>query len=202
MDRTLINLASIFVGGAGLFTVLTGFNVPELNMSFFDPNPYAIKRDAIENTMKWLFAFVAFIGLILQWSKEIWETSIPKRSHGTIYYISFSLIALIVVCLMVWMLTGVGNRIARWQWQPDVVRLQSELFEQVKFVVAHEGWDVNGWKTKDGIIATGEAEHYKVNNLKAVDKNLRQIEELLEVESLEDLHARVARLQPFFSKLD
>ena len=103
---------------------------------------------------------------------------------------------------MVWMLTGVGNRIARWQWQPDVVRLQSELFEQVKFVVAHEGWDVNGWKTKDGIIATGEAEHYKVNNLKAVDKNLRQIEELLEVESLEDLHARVARLQPFFSKFD
>ncbi len=202
MDRTLINLASIFVGGAGLFTVLTGFNVPELNVSFFDANPYAIKRDAIENTMKWLFTFVAFIGLILQWSKEIWEASLPKRSHGTIYYLSFSLIALIVVCLMVWMLTGVGNRIARWQWQPDVVRLQSELFEQVKFVVTHEGWDANDWKTQDRIIAAGEAERYKVNNLKAADKNLRQIEKLLEVESLEDLHARVARLQPFFSKLD
>ena len=35
MDRTIINLVSILVGGAGLFTVLTGFNVPELNMNFF-----------------------------------------------------------------------------------------------------------------------------------------------------------------------
>ena len=71
MDRTLINLASIFVGGAGLFTVLTGFNVLELNMSFFDANPYAIKRDVIENTMKWLFTFVAFIGLMLQWWRKL-----------------------------------------------------------------------------------------------------------------------------------
>ena len=35
MDRTIINLVSILVGGAGLFTVLTGFNVPELNVIFF-----------------------------------------------------------------------------------------------------------------------------------------------------------------------
>ena len=202
MDRTLINLVSIFVGGTGLITVLTGFNVPELNMSFFDANPYAIKRDAIENTMKWLFTSVAFIGLILQWSKEIWGASLPKRSHGTIYYISFSLISLVVVCLMVWMLTGVGNRIARWQWQPNIIRLQSELFEQAMFVVEHEGWDANGWKTKDRFIAAGEAENYKVDNLKAADKNLGQIEKLLEIESLGDLHARVAKLQPFFSKLD
>lgn len=200
MDRTLINLTSMLVGGAGLFTVLTGFNVPELNMSFWDANPYAIKRDAIENTMEWLFTFVASVGLFLQLWKEIWGASLPDRSHDSNYYIKFVLLGFVLVGLMVWTLTGVGNWIARWQWQPTVVQLQTELFEQAKFVAAHEGWDRDHWKTKEAIIAAGNAESYKANDIKAADKNLKQVEKLLEVESLGDLQARVTRLQPLFSK--
>ena len=45
MDRTILNIVSILIGGAGLVTALTGFNVPQLNMSFWGENPFAVKRD-------------------------------------------------------------------------------------------------------------------------------------------------------------
>src|ERR1700682_4558547 len=100
MDRTLINLVSILVGSAGLFTVLTGFNVPELNMSFFGANPYAVKRDAIESTMKWIFAVVALFGLVLQLWAEIWGVNLPDRSHNSKYYINFCVGSLVAISLM------------------------------------------------------------------------------------------------------
>ncbi|MDF0673185.1 MAG: hypothetical protein P0120_02415 [Nitrospira sp.] len=111
MDRTLINLLSILVGGAGLFTVLTGFNVPELNMSFWGENPYAVKRDAIDNTMKWMFTLVASLGLVLQIWAEIWGENLPDRLYDSSYYTVFSVIGLVVVGSLVWLLTGVGIKL-------------------------------------------------------------------------------------------
>jgi hypothetical protein len=59
MDRTILNLLSLIIGGSGIFVVLTKFNVPELNMSFLGENPFAIKRDAIDNVMTWIFTKVS-----------------------------------------------------------------------------------------------------------------------------------------------
>ena len=201
MDRTIINLVSILVGGAGLFTVLTGFNVPELNMSFFGKNPYAIKRDAIDNTMKWMFTLVAGLGLALQVFAEIWGDNLPDRLHNSGYYMAFSVVGLVVVGSLVWLLTGVGNRIARWQWQPAIVESQRELFERAKFIVQHDGWTFEQWEKRATLaLALTDGSDYKVKNEQMANQHLNQIEKLLEVESNGDLGERVARLERMFKK--
>ena len=190
------------IGGAGLFTVLTGFNVPQLNMSFWGENPYAVKRDVIETTMNWIFAIVALVALMIQLWAEIWGAHLPERSHDSKYYISFSVGGLIAVGVMVWVLTGFGNWIARLQWQPTVVALQRELFDRTKFVVEHAGWTPEHWVQQETITRAGDSERYKTDNLRAAGEHLSQIEDLFEVKPQGDFNfnQRVAALQPLFSK--
>lgn len=200
MDRTLVNLASILVGGAGLLTVLTGFNVPQLNMSFFGENAYAVKRDVIDATMNWMFTIVALAGLALQLWAEVWGEHLPDRSHHSRYYINFALGGVVAVGLMVWVLTGFGNWIAKMQWQPTIVTLQRDLFDRAKFVVEHDGWTPEHWENREAITRAGDADRYTLGNLKATEEHLRQIEELLELNPQGDLKRRVATLQAAFSK--
>ena len=54
MDKTLLDLISLLIAGAGLFAVLTKFNVRQLRATYFGENPYALKRDEIERVMTWL----------------------------------------------------------------------------------------------------------------------------------------------------
>lgn len=201
MDRTLVNLVSILIGGAGLLTVLTGFNVPQLNMSFWGENPYAVKRDAIETTMNWVFAIVALGALVLQLWAEIWGASLPERSHDSKYYISVSIGGLVAVGAIVWVLTGVGNWIARLRWQPTVIELQREIFDRAKFVVEHAGWRPEQWEQQETITRAGDTERYKAENMRAAGENLSQIEDLFEVKPQGDFKQRVAALQPLFSKV-
>ena len=42
MDRTPLNVISFWIGGAGLFTVLTGLNLPEARRSFWGDNPFLV----------------------------------------------------------------------------------------------------------------------------------------------------------------
>lgn len=199
MDRTLINLLSVLVGGAGLFTVMTGFNVPELHMSYFGQNPFAVKRDVIENVMNWTFAFVALAGLGLQVWAEIWGANLPDRSHDAKYYLTFSIVGLVVVGFLVWALTAVANRVARRQWEPTVIGLQREVFERAKFVSEHDGWTPEHWEARERISAD-EADRFRASNLKSADEQLAQLAKLLEVDAQGDLRRRVAILEPLFSK--
>ncbi len=196
----MVNLVSILVGGAGLLTVLTGFNVPQLNMSFFGENPYAVKRDVIETTMKWVFAIVALIGLVLQLWAEIWGAHLPERSHHMKHYINFGVGGLVAVGVMVWVLSGFGNWIARLQWQPAVVSLQREPFDRAKFVVEHDGWTPGHWENQEAITRSGDSDRYKGDNMKAAGEHISQIEDLLDVNPQVDLRRRIEALQPVFSK--
>lgn len=178
MDRTQINIISILLGGAGLFIVLTGFNVPELNMTFFDTNPFAVKRNEIERTMKEAFTGVALCGFLLRLFAEISDR--PNRSHDWRYYYSiFCAGSFIAVVMLVWGVTIGGNLIARSHWEPKVIELQRENFERVKSFAQHDG---------------------KADDTKALEQQLSLIEKLLEVESHGDLRQRVERLQPIFTK--
>jgi hypothetical protein len=51
MDKTLLDLISLLIAGAGLFAVLTKFNVPQLRATYWDENPYALKRDEIDRVI-------------------------------------------------------------------------------------------------------------------------------------------------------
>lgn len=90
MDKTIINLLTILVSGSGLFVVLTKFNVPELNMLFLGENPYALKRDIIDNVMTWTFTSLALFGLLFQVAGEIFGRDVPERIHrggSTCYFL-------------------------------------------------------------------------------------------------------------------
>ena len=56
LDRTLLSIIALTLAAGGALTVLTKDNVPQLNQTYLGANPFAIKRDAIENTMNWLFS--------------------------------------------------------------------------------------------------------------------------------------------------
>ena len=178
MDRTQINIVSILLRSAGLFIVLTGFNVPEVNMTFFDTNPFAVKRDEIESTMKWVFTLLAGTGFLLRLSAEIWEYR-ASRSHDWKYYFIFCVGGFIVVGMLMWGLDLIGKRIARLDWEPKVIELQRENFERARSATQHDG---------------------TANDRKAIERQLGFIEELLEVESDGDLRQRVKRLEPMFNK--
>ena len=92
IDQTLINLATILISGVSIFTALTKFNLPETNMSFLGENPFAVKRDIIENVTVWLFSLLALLGLLLQVFKEIHVKTIAERLYKVReYYLVFIL---------------------------------------------------------------------------------------------------------------
>jgi hypothetical protein len=194
MDRTIINLASILIGGAGLFTVLTGWNVPETTQSFFGDNPFAIKRDAIAETSDYAFAGVALLALVLQLGAEIWGNDLPERRYGTCVYTWTTVLGLLCVGVLAWALSRWSRHLARRIWIPRVIGPQLDLFDSAAFVVAH-----NGFRDDEVPHLAEYSEGYKgeqrAQNWKEADQRLRQIERLFDVSSDGELAERVARLR-------
>lgn len=199
LDRTLINIGCILLGGAGLFTVLTGFNVPEVHASFYGRNPFALKRDVIESAMAWTFTILAMGALLVQVGAEIWGTNLPERSHGTRYYAYASAAMFVGVCVLVVALTVVARRIARLSWEPKVVDLQRKIFDRAKFVANHDGLLPEHWEARDRT-PPAEIERLKSTDLEAAEQDIAQIEKLLELNDGGDLRGRLARLEPIFAQ--
>ena len=195
-DRTQFNLVSILIGGAGLLTVLTHFNAPELNMIFLGENPFAVKRDAIEDIITWVFTGLALFALLLQIFAEICGEDWPQRKHTRQYYVWFSIIGCILVAGFVWLLTIVSYQIAKPIWWPKIVQEEAEGFKSVTFLLEHDGWRPDQLNLKEKL-----PESYRLVNLEATKERISQIEKLLEL-PLEnaDIPTRIARLKPYFDK--
>jgi hypothetical protein len=180
MDRTQLNIISIILGGAAILLVIKGYNVPEVNMTFYDSNPFGVKRDAIVTAMKWVSALVALVGICLRLFVEIKGEGLRTRSRNWKghHYVIFCASWIIAIGIMVVVLNELGNKIARSQWEPTVIQGQHDNFEHAKFVAEHDG---------------------EPNERKEAEHDLGIIEELLEVESSGDLRQRVERLQPKFA---
>ena len=180
MDRTRLNIISTILGGAAILLVIKGYNVPEVNMTFYDSNPFGVKRDAIVTAMKWVSVAVALVGICLRLYVEIRGEILRTRSRDWegYHYIVFCAFWIIAVGIMVVVLTGFGNQIARSKWEPVVIQGQRDNFEHAKVVAEHDG---------------------ELNDRKEAERDIGIIEELLEVESSGDLRQRVERLQPMFA---
>jgi hypothetical protein len=101
MDRTSLNVVSLILGGAGLLTVLTGFNVPQTRIAYFGENPYQIKRDAIGGVMAAIFTVVALSGIVMQVIAEVLGESLPTRLHSRDYYLVVSLVSVLGAAVLV-----------------------------------------------------------------------------------------------------
>jgi hypothetical protein len=198
MDRTILNLLSLIIGGSGIFVVLTKFNVPELNMSFLGENPFAIKRDAIDNVLTWIFTSLALVGLILQIFGEIWSDRIPARQYTFRFYAWFSLASLLVIVAVVFVLTAMGNRIAKGIWLPVIIDKATEGYVQARFIIEHDGWSADQLKIKEQL---ADPMPYRRANFETVQNRVAQIEKLLDLPSVgDDLKVRIERLKPYFDK--
>lgn len=196
MDKTSINLISIVLGGTGLFVVLTKFSVPELNMTFFGTNPFAIKRDAIESVMAWIFTAMALVALLIQVAAAIWSDQIEERTHTTPFYIVLFVVSLAVAVALVALLTGIGNRVAQRSWVPQIVENQMEIYRAARFVIENDGWREDQLPVRATL---ADPERYRTTNLEAAARQIEQIEKLFDVTpSSTDLRARLAEISTYF----
>jgi hypothetical protein len=196
MDRTILNLLSLIIGGSGIFVVLTKFNVPELNKSFWDENPFAIKRDAIDNVMTWIFTCLALVGLLLQIIGEIFSDRFPERQYTIRFYAWFSFASLLALVAVVFFLTAIGNRIAKRTWMPLIVAKMTDAYNQTRFIIEHDGWRADQMNVKDTL---ADPTPYRRANFETAESRIAQIEKLLDLPSDgDDLKLRLERLKPYF----
>jgi hypothetical protein len=196
----MINLASLLLGGAGLFTVLTGFNVPETTSSFWGENPFAIKRDAIETAMDWIFSSVALVALLLQAYAEILGDELPQYLHSRRFYVWFAGGALIAVVALVWLLSAGGRAIARRWWISRVIRDQGNLFQRAESVIRNDGFPDEELPATQGYTPEKRGER-RVANFTDAERNIRQVEKLFELKTSGDLGERAARVRTHLDQL-
>jgi hypothetical protein len=194
MDRTLINLASILLGGAGLFAVLTGFNVPEASASFYGSNPFLIKREAIKETSDRMFLLVALLPFLLQIGAEIAGDNLHARLHDVRVYIVLAAAGLLLVLAGVWILARVSRRLARRKWLPRVLEGQGDLVEQAAFIVSNDGFRREEYPH---ISEYSEAlkEERRIVNYQKAEEYISQVERLFEVRPVGTLAERIETMR-------
>lgn len=196
IDQILINLTSLLVSGTGIFVVFTKFNVPELRASYLGQNPYMIKAEQIGYVTTWVFTILAIIGLLFQAAKEILGDSIPDQLHSTQYYSIYFFVGLFLMICIVWILSKLCNLIARPIWLPKVIESQRESFDIAVSIIENDGWRKDQLAEKDSI---KESEKHRIANFKTVQKNLSQIEKLLDLPQKEsDFSNRIKLIKLYF----
>lgn len=167
-------------------------------MTFLGENPFAIKRDAIDNVMTWIFTGLALIGLLLQIFGEIWSDRLPSRQYTIRFYAWFSVASLLAVIAIMFVLTAIGNRIAKRTWLPVIVAKMTDMYTQARFIIEHDGWRADQLSVKDTL---PDPTTYRRANFDTTKGRVTQIEKLLDLPSnIVELKLRMERLKPYFEK--
>lgn len=198
LDQTTINLLTILIGGAGLFSVMTKFYSPEVNYSFWGENQFLVKRDIIEGILSWVFTSVGFLGLLLQVYKEIFADKIIERKYKARFYSKFFVLGFMAMVGIVYILSVTGKAVARQIWQPRIVNSQKEGFELSSFITKHNGWRKDQLGVKDKL---DDPKKYIEANIKTAEGNILQIEKLLDIRArTNSLPERIEELNKYFAK--
>jgi hypothetical protein len=199
VDRTILNIASLLLGGAGIFAILTDYSVPELSGTYWNGNPFAKKAAVIKASMTWIFTTLAVVGLLIQTVAEIAGEVIPEREHGSTWYAIFFVVGIAVTAAIVWSLARAGRRWAKRRWLPLAIRSQHQLFQNAQSIERNRGWRDDQLAVKDTLM---DPETFIRTNMKAATQGVAQIEKLLELTPLtnDDLASRIARLAKFFAE--
>lgn len=198
VDQTHLNLASVVIGGAGIFAALVKYSVPELNNSFLGANPFEIKRNEIDKILTLVFVFVALVGLLVQVGLQIYGFALKKRPRGSSHYLGFTALLLVMTYASVQALVGIGHGIARWRWEPKIVEGQLVAFERARFIVEHDGWTPEHYPVRESLITEGREDRYKSNNREVLERDLQQMEDLFEIDTAPTSRERIENLAVFF----
>jgi hypothetical protein len=199
LDRTIVNLLSLLLGGAGIFAVLTEYSVPEMDKSYWGFNPFTVKAGVIKRTMTTLFIGLAVAAVLLQAAAEIIGDALPERRHTMPTYVGVFLIGVAVSAILVWVLAKLGRRLARRRWLPWVIRSQRKSLEIARDIIQNQGWRQEQLARKDSL---ADPAKYVDANLNFATRTVQRIERLLELDDEpkgNDLGSRAARLGAHFS---
>lgn len=196
IDKSLINLFTILISGAGVFAIFLKYNVPQLNKSFWDENPYAIKRDIIESVMTWVFIFLALLGLLIQSYSIIYGDVIYERLHNSLFYIMSSIGGAMFMMIVIYSLGCLGKIIARRKWLPIIVKNQTELFNIIGATIKNNGF-LEGQLPDMEVYSDEQKIEITQKNNERAKAYISQIEELLEIteppESLVEKYNNVSK---------
>jgi hypothetical protein len=193
MDRTILNIVSLIIGGVGLFLALVGYNTPELNQTFFDENPFAKKRDTIQTVHTWSFAIFASLGVAIQVGAEVWSDPAQARLFSPQHYAAFALVAILVVSFLAIATVGLARLIARRIWRPRAVEDHREMIDICRFVIENGGWErqhIAEWQSWQD----SERQRVLAQNAKSLEDRIAHMESLLEVKSTGGTRERLARI--------
>ena len=175
IDKTILSLLSLLIAGAGILSILVKFSVPQLNMSFFGDNPFAVKRDIIEKVMTWIFVILACVGILIQAYVIIFEDELAAHIYLASTYIKIFIVGFLCIIFIVKALGVIGRFISKRIWLPELVRRLSEKYKQI-----------------ERLLADGQDEECQ--------KELAKIEELLELNSkLSNTKERYQQLRKYFN---
>lgn len=203
LDKTILNMLSILMSGAGIFSVLSQFYIPkeppELHMTFYGANPFAIKHShqlSVKNLTDNLFIGLAALGLFIQVPLAIYEDDIHKSGFSkNQYWLVFIFIAFVIAFLVI-SSAAFAKRRAKKKWFPEIIQSQRDAFDQAKDILSHDGWRTDQLNVKNTI---SDPEKYRIINFETAKKHIVQLEKLLSVKSqADDLKDRIEKIEPYF----
>ncbi len=176
MDQVMLDILSIVIGGAGLFVVITKYNVKETRENFYGRNNvFKEKASVIDDIMTWIFTSLSILGLLALIIKDIYGEVIPERLHTLKYYWLVFLISLLFALVLVNALDWIGKKIARRKWFPLVKDRFRDAFDDL---------------TKNNLI---------INDPEKAQRIIELIEKALDVKvKQKDLNARFIVIKVFF----
>ncbi|MBU0769715.1 MAG: hypothetical protein KJ687_11560 [Proteobacteria bacterium] len=202
-DKKVLDLTSMLLSGAGIFSVLSQFYIPkepkELNMSFWGSNPHAIKYGhqlGVKKLIDNIFLFMAALGLLIQVPSIIYSSKISQTTLTAGEYWFIFCILLLLIIFVVVLISFFAKKRAKKRWLPEIIESQRAAFVQAQDILNNNGWRTDQLATKDSI---KDPEKYTSINCKTVKEHLSQIENLLEVKfEAKDLKLRIQNLEHYF----
>lgn len=193
----MIDIMALLVTGAGFFIVLTKYNVPEVANSFWNGNPFLVKRESTETTMNWIFTTFGICGVLMKIFTEIFGENLVSRAYSPPYYFRFFVITLFVVLLILIVLTSLGKFIAKRFWYPQITQICDNSFQHYKTIILNDGLSDKQLEDSD---KHKENHELKNQNMKRAREYIFLLEKLLDIRVLDyDLEQRVETLQKHFN---
>ncbi|MBL7072340.1 MAG: hypothetical protein ISS33_01015 [Candidatus Omnitrophica bacterium] len=200
MDRTILNLLTLLITGAGIFAILIKYDVPQLSYAFFDENPYAIKRDVISKILTSTFIGLASLGLFLQAYGMIIGNKLNERVYDYSFYTKFFLVGIVGMFVFVVTLGAIGRCIAKKTWWPKIIQSQSEAFKMAGDIIRNKGF-YNKELDKIEKFSDEQKEELPIQRYQQCDKYLTQIEDLLEIRNIPKIREeRYRKLEKYFKE--
>ncbi|GEM_PF-3131750 len=181
IDKVVLDLTSLFLASAGIFSVLTKFYVPQLNLMYMGHNPHGIKRDAIDSISTWIFLLLGLVGILLQGYSIIDDHSL-KRLHTRNWYLVAFVLGMVGTIFLTYVLGKVGKFFAKKKWGPELGRRYAKNLEYLHFMVGHESEWSQKYKDRKRIKDIKAEESFRSANVESAQEMIADLERIFEID--------------------